>query len=916
MDYMLSKEDISVSAQDTETKPGIALLRSKIMVVKRNGSKEPFSLDKLARSIVTIFKSLNLDLSLAENIILKVLEELEKYCDEKKCSEISTSFISDVVEKKFMEFGVRYKEVFEVAKRYALGRIYQDVYGKNWGGSFDPRDLELTFSAIKVLESRYLIKDPETLRYRETPQMLFRRVARAIAEVERIYGKSEREIRELEEKFYELMASLKFMPNSPTLMNAGTGSGLLSACFVIPVRDSMVTPDGEGIMDALRAQALIQKYGGGTGFSFSELRPEGDVVASTSGVASGPLSFMKLFDVNTDVIKQGGKRRGANMGILHVWHPDIERFIVSKTGELKDVHLQNFNISVGIYDAFMRALEKGEKFPLINPRKTQLRPGSGDSRYYAIVRARYSIEEEWVQEYILEELEANGGSISLDESKIITWEEAVAIAENEKAIVKWIDPQELWSKIVKGAWDSGDPGLIHIDTINRRHSVWYIDKINATNPCGEEPLLDWEPCNLGSIDISKYIVETPNGSYIDAEKLARDIEIIVRFLDNVIDAAKWPLKQLDEASKRTRKIGLGAMGWAYALVKLGIKYDSPDAVYLSWQMARFIYYHALKASIELAKEKGSFPAYDPRYYRPAWVFSKDYTELFKIAGVEANISKRAIEIARSLERDPRELEKDLARYGVRNAQVLSIAPTGTISIIAGTSPSIEPIFALAFVRSVAVGTFIEIDRLFLEYLRRYELDDPEVVEAIAETGSISHNPFMPRTLREVFRTAHDVDPMYHLLHQAAWQQWVDAGVSKTVNMVSEATIEDVDKIYRLSWRLGIKGVTVYRDKSKSQQVIYFGLKSFREKREEKKEEEREIPRERPVAVRSRGERKRVRIVEDYEEEPLREIEYQESYEVSREKRASSPRFGRIRISNKEFLYIEGYEDPSCPTCEL
>ena len=913
MDYMLSQEKISVS-QETESKVGIELLKSKVMVIKRNGSKEPFTLDKMARSIIVIFKDLGLDLSIAENIILKVLEELERYCDEKKCSEIPSTLISDVIEKKLMEFGVKYKEVFEVAKRYALGRIYQDVYGKNWDGKFDPRDLDLTFSAVKVLESRYLIKDPETLRYKETPQMLFRRVAKAIAEVDLLYGKSEREVKELEEKFYELMSTLKFMPNSPTLMNAGTGSGLLSACFVIPVRDSMVTPDDEGIMDALRAQALIQKYGGGTGFSFSELRPEGDVVASTSGVASGPLSFMKLFDVNTDVIKQGGKRRGANMGILHVWHPDIERFIVAKTGELKDVHLQNFNISVGLYDAFMKALEKGEKFPLINPRKTQLRPGSGDSRYYAVVRARYSIEEEWVQEYILEELEANGGSIPLDESKIVTWEETVAIAENEKAIVKWIDPQELWNKMVKGAWDSGDPGLIHIDTINRRHSVWYIDKINATNPCGEEPLMDWEPCNLGSIDVSKYVIDTPNGPYLDAEALARDIELIIRFLDNVIDAAKWPLKQLDQASKKTRKIGLGVMGWAYALAKLGIRYDSPDAVYLSWQMARFLYYHSLKASIELAKEKGVFPAYDPRYYRPAWVFSKDYLELFRIAGIEPNISKRTLEIAKSLEKDPRELEKELSKHGVRNAQVLSIAPTGTISIIAGTSPSIEPIFALAFIRSVAVGTFIEIDKLFLDYLRRYELDDPEVIEAIAETGSIAHNPFMPRTLREIFRTAHDVDPIYHLLHQAAWQQWVDAGVSKTVNMVSEATIEEVDKIYRLSWRLGIKGVTVYRDKSKSQQVIYFGLKSFRERRETKQEEKK--PRETPLPKKGREELRRVRVVEDYEEEFAEETIPREPRGTSAPESRTQPKFGRIRISNKEFLYIEGYEDPSCPTCEL
>ncbi|MEM0457732.1 MAG: adenosylcobalamin-dependent ribonucleoside-diphosphate reductase [Sulfolobales archaeon] len=907
-----------ISTDDSESRAGFSILRSKVLVVKRNGSREPFTLDKIVGSLAKIFKELGLNLSQAEELVMRVLQDLEKYCDEKKCSEIPSTMISDTIEKHLMNMGVSNSIMFEIAKRYALGRIYQDVYGKKWDGSYNPRDLRLTFQAIKVLESRYLLKDPETLRYTETPQMLFRRVAKAIAEVERKYGKDEAFIRELEEKFYDLISSLRFMPNSPTLMNAGTGSGLLSACFVIPVRDSMVTPEGEGIMDALRAQALIQKYGGGTGFSFSELRPEGDVVASTSGVASGPLSFMKLFDVNTEVIKQGGKRRGANMGILHVWHPDIERFILSKSGELKDIQLQNFNISVGIYDSFMKALEKGEKFPLINPRKTQLRPGSGDSRYYALTRARYSIEEEWVQEYILKELEENGGSISLDESRIVTWEEAVAIAENEKAIVKWIDPQDLWSKIVKGAWDSGDPGLIFIDTINRRHTAWYIDKINATNPCAEEPLLDWEPCNLGSIDIASYVVLEGDKAYIDAERLAEDIKIMVRFLDNVIDAAKWPLKQLEESSKRTRKIGLGVMGWAYALIKLGIRYDSPDAVYLSWHMARFLYYHALKTSIELAKEKGAFPAYDPNLYNPAWNFSKDLEELFKIAGLEPKISARAVEIAKALQVDPRELDEELRMYGVRNAQVLSIAPTGTISIIAGTSPSIEPIFALAFVRSVAVGTFIEIDRLFLEYLRRYELDDPEVVEAIAETGSIGHNPFMPRTLREVFRTAHDVDPIYHLLHQAAWQQWVDAGVSKTINMVSEATVEDIDKIYRLSWRLGIKGTTVYRDKSKSQQVIYFGLKSFRERSgggsQSQESRGREVEREEKRSSLERHVRKPARRY--VEEEEVEEIA--EEADVSRKRKTvrSTAKYGRIRISNKEFLYIEGFEDPSCPTCEL
>jgi len=851
----------------------------RIIVIKRDGSREDLDLEKLTRSVVIAMRSAGMGSEYVEEAVEGIYSEIEGRCSGKQVCEISSRDLADLIEKRFMMLGVRDQRFFEAAKRYALARIYQDVYGDRWDGSFNERDLLLTYQAIKVLEARYLLKDAETLRYIETPQMLFRRVARVIASVEKLYGKSDREVRELEDRFYELMSSLKFIPNTPTLMNAGTRLGILSACFVIPVRDSLVTPDGEGIMDALRAQAIIQKMGGGTGFHFSELRPEGDVVGSTAGVASGPLSFMRLFDVNTDVIKQGGKRRGANMGILHVWHPDIERFIVSKTGELKDIHLQNFNISVGVYDSFMEALEKGEKYPLINPRKTQLRPGSGDSRYYAVVRARHSVNEEWVQEAIIEELEERGGSVPLDETRIITWEEALAIAEREGAIVRWIDPRELWRKIVRGAWDSGDPGLVFIDTMNRRHPAWYVGKINATNPCSEEPLLDWEPCNLGSLDLARYISYRDGEATIDLETLARDIETAVRFLDNVIDAARWPLQHLERGAKLTRKIGLGVMGWAHALIGLGVRYDSIDAIYLAWHLARFIYYQALKASIELAREKGPFPAFIPRLYRPAWEFSKPVEDLLRIAGIFGAPSDRIRRLIEAMDVDPRSLEQELLEHGVRNAQILSIAPTGTISIIAGTSSSIEPIFALAFVRSVAVGTFIELDRVFLGYLRRYELDTPEVVEAVAETGSIAHNPFMPKTLRELFRTAHDIDHKYHLLHQAAWQQWVDAGVSKTINMPSEATEEEVEESYMLAWKLGIKGVTVYRDRSKSRQVIYFGLKTIDRAREKAQKREEKT-------------------------EQTQAIQHQEQ-EIRGGRSMRIPRFT-----------VEGYIDPSCRTCEL
>ena len=867
----------------------------KVKIIKMDGRIERFNVEKLVKSILKAFRAAGLSLKWVDEVVADVIGDIAKKCkDSKESCEVSYREVYDLVEKAMMSRIVKDYRFSEAVKRYALARIYQDVYGKDrWDGSFDSRDLKLTYPAIKVLEARYLIKDPNTLRYTETPQMLFRRVARSIAEVEKRYGASDEEIRKIEEEFYELLSSLRFLPNTPTLMNAGTDNGLLSACFVIPVRDSLTTPDGEGIMDALRAQAIIQKLAGGTGFSFSELRPEGDVVASTSGVASGPLSFMRLFDVNTDVIKQGGKRRGANMGILHVWHPDIEKFILSKTGQLKDVHLQNFNISVGVNDAFLEAVDKGEKFPLINPRKTQLRPGSGDSRYYAVVRARFSIKEEWVQEQILSELEENGGSVPLDESKIITWEEALAIAEREGAIVRWIDARKLWNKIVYGAWDSGDPGLVFIDTINRTEPSWYFGKINATNPCSESPLLDWEPCNLGSLDLSKYVVTVNGEAKLDLDRLKRDIYTAIRFLDNVIDAAKWILPQLERGAKLTRKIGLGVMGWAHALIKLGIRYDSPDAIYLAWYLARFIYYHSMKASIELAKVRGAFPVFNPKLFRPTWMHAKDVREIFEIAGIEFKVSEKARKLVSELEVDFSELEHDIARYGVRNARVLSIAPTGTISIIAGTSSSIEPIFALAFIRSVAVGTFIELDPLFLDALKRYELDSPELIELIAETGSIAHNPYMPRTLRELFRTAHDVSYIYHLLHQASWQQWIDAGVSKTINMPSEASISDVENSYKLAWKLGIKGTTVYRDKSKSRQVIYFGLKSSEKHRKSREGASADTYSE-------EGDK-------TYSGDEVEQAKTRSRREVANNK---------IRIKNKEYIAVEGYTDPSCKTCEF
>ncbi|MCG3108832.1 Vitamin B12-dependent ribonucleoside-diphosphate reductase [Metallosphaera sp. J1] len=783
---------------------------SKISVIKRDGKREEFKLEKILSKLGPLHDEI-VD-GIAKDVVQNSTDNV-----------INTRSLADIVERNLIEGSLEHPELMDLAKKYVLARIYNHVFGKGKWSEFDPKDLLISYNALKVLEARYLLKDPETLRYIETPQMMFKRVASYLAKVEQDKNVQQ----DAMQKFYEIMSSLKFVPNTPALMNSGTRLGILSACFVLPVRDSMTSPSGDGIYDTLRAMALVHQQGGGTGFDFSELRPKGDVVASTAGVASGPVSFMKIFDVSTDVVKQGGKRRGANMGVMHAWHADIEDFIHAKTGELKDVQLQNFNISVGVYDYFMEAVMREEQVPLITPRKTKI-PGT-DHEYY-IVKARNYMREEWVQEEILRELEERG-PVYLDESKIITVDEALAIAEKEGAVIRWVNARTIFEQIVKGAWDSGDPGLLFIDEINRRHPTWYLGKIQATNPCGEEPLLPWESCNLGSLNLEKFVKERDGNPYIDWEDLANTIRYAVRFLDNVVDANRYPLPQIEQATKRTRKVGLGVMGLARALIKLGIPYDSVDAVYVSYYLAKFIYYHAMKTSIELAKEKGSFPAYDPVRYKDVWESARELDDMLAISGIRGKPSEYAKRLMSEAEKLDVTVLKDMRlKHGLRNATVVSVAPTGTISIIAGTSSSIEPLFALAFIRNVAVGKFMEIDPLFLEYLRKYELDTPEVVKKIAETGEVGDNPFVPKTIRRLFRTAHEVEPMYHVLHQAAWQQWNDSGTSKTINLRSEEPADTVEKVYMTAWKLGIKGITVYRDKSKSQQVIYFGLKKEREEK--------------------------------------------------------------------------------------
>ncbi len=535
---------------------------------------------------------------------------------------------------------------------------------------------------------------------------MFRRVAKAIAVPDKKYDKNA-DLKKTEDEFYKLMASFDFMPNTPTLMNAGTKLAQLSACFVIPVEDSIID-----IFDAVKYMAMIQQSGGGTGFSFTKLRPKGDVVRSTKGIASGPVSFMKIFDATTEVIKQGGKRRGANMGIINVDHPDILEFINSK---LDESQLRNFNISVGVGDKFMQAVEKGEDYDLINPRT--------------------------------------------------------------KEIVGKLNAKEVFDLIVTNAWKTGDPGMIFFDEINRHNPTPKIGKIEATNPCGEQPLLPYESCNLGSINLANMIED----GEINWTKLKRTIYGAVHFLDNVIDVNKYPLKQIDFITKKNRKIGLGVMGFAEMLIKLGIRYDSEEALSLADRLMKFFSSYAYKADIELAEKRGSFPAFKGSIWE-----KKGYKAM-------------------------------------RNSTVTTIAPTGTISIIADCTSGIEPLFAVAFVRNVLGGArLLEINKEFEEIAKKRGFYSIELMKRIAETGSIQQIEEIPEEVRNIFVTALDIAPEWHVRMQATFQQYTDNAISKTINLTNDASIDDVRKAYMLAYKLKCKGITIFRYGSKKEQVLYTG----------------------------------------------------------------------------------------------
>jgi len=567
----------------------------------------------------------------------------------------------------------------------------------------------LSQNALRVLEARYLRRNEER-RVVETPAELFESVAKGVAFAEQLLASASK-ARYWEERFYELMSSLDFLPNTPTLMNAGKPLGQLSACFVLPVEDSI-----EGIFDAVKNMALVQRTGGGTGFSFSRLRPKGDLVQSTAGESSGPVSFMKIFDCATDNIKQGGKRRGANMGILRVDHPDILEFIWAKRD---GVTLQNFNISVAVTDDFMKAVKEDGEVNLAHPH----------SRFKRSLRAR-----------------------------------------------------AVFQAMAEAAWLTGDPGLVFLDAINRANPTPHLGSIEATNPCGEIPLLPYESCNLGSINLAHMLRRVEGPPEVNWEKLGSTVHAAVRFLDDVIEVSKYPVPEIEEMTRGNRKIGLGVMGFAEMLIRLGISYATDEAVQAADKIAQFIALEAEKASKALAEERGVFPHW-------------------KGSALEAKGIK------------------------VRNATRTAIAPTGTIGIIAGTSPSIEPLFALAYRRSHVLGeqTLYEVNPLLLEFLERHGLRAQEVLDRILQTGSIRDVTGVPEELKQPFVTALEIGAEQHLRIQSAFQRHVDNSVSKTVNLPHEATIEDVADTYRLAWELGLKGITLYRYGSKSAQVLELGV---------------------------------------------------------------------------------------------
>jgi ribonucleoside-diphosphate reductase alpha chain len=579
----------------------------------------------------------------------------------------------------------------------------------------------LSANARTVLEKRYLVKDASGKPV-ERPEDMFWRVATVVAEADRRYGASDGAVQALAEEFYFLMTQRRFEPNSPTLMNAGRPLGQLSACFVLPVDDALSNGQS-GIYDTLRSMALIHQSGGGTGFSFSRLRARGSMVRSTTGVASGPISFMELYDGSTNAVKQGGTRRGANMGILRVDHPDVLEFIKAKEDLTK---ITNFNISVGITGAFMEAVKADAMYDLVDPSNGQV---------CGQLRAR-----------------------------------------------------EVWDTMINGAWRTGEPGVFFIDEANRYNPVPHLGQYEATNPCGEQPLLAYDVCNLGSVNVGHYV---KNGA-VDWDAMRRDIALSTHFLDNIIDVNKYPLPEIDALSKRIRRIGLGVMGFADMLVRLGIPYDSPEGVEMGRRVMEFLDVEGKKESERLARERGPFPEWARSIWGPDETCARD------AAGERIR---------------PMQL--------LRNCNVTTVAPTGTISIIAGCSSGLEPLFAVAFMRNQAGVMMPDVNEDFVAIAKSEGWYSDALMERIARIGTVQHDEVPPHWQR-VFNTANNISPEYHIRMQAAFQQHCDSAISKTTNFAHTATVDDVRAIYELAYDMKCKGVTVYRDGSRDGQVLSTG----------------------------------------------------------------------------------------------
>ncbi len=667
-------------------------------VRKRDGRLVEFNQEKITDAIrKSLIAARVEDVSIAVSISDNVVATLnDKYKDKIP----SVEDIQDIVIEKLGKFG--YSVVAEEYRSYRIKKAEIRRIKRELGID---SELKLTVNSLEVLRKRYLLRD-EIGEIIETPLQLFRRVAHAIAEADSLYGVDPSRS---EDSFYSMMSKLEFLPNSPTLFNAGTGTNFaLSACYVLPVEDSLTS-----IFTAVKNMALIEQTGGGVGFDFSRLRPKGDIVKSTKGVASGPISFMKIFDATTEVIKAGGKRRGAMMAILRVDHPDILEFISAKSDA---AILSNFNVSVAVTDEFMKAVDEGSDYALINPR--------------------------------------NGEH------------------------VKKINAQNIWSLIVENSWKSGDPGVIFIDEINRFNPTPEIGVITATNPCGEQPLLSYESCNLGSINLLKIVGK--NGK-IDWTHFRDLIHSAIHFLDNVIDVNSYPIPEVEELTKGNRKIGLGIMGFAEMLIMLNIPYNSVEALDLGEKIAAFLNEEAGRASETLGVIRGAFP----KINKSIW--------------------------------------KGRTR---RNATVTTIAPTGSISIIAGCSSGIEPLFAVAFIRNVLEGArLLELNPLFEQVAKAQGFYSGEMLTEIATDGTLGGIKGIPEEIKRVFVTAHEISPEWHVRIQAAFQRHIENAVSKTVNLPANASISDADQVFRLAYNLRCKGVTVYRYGSKGAQVLNLGMKS-------------------------------------------------------------------------------------------